>query len=120
MVFIHLLSKETYESSEIKKKSRQFYEWIDKRRTVREFSDNPVAKEVIENIILTASPPPGGAHKQPWTFCVINDLLIKKQIRIEAEKEEIESYNGRMPEEGLKDLRPLQTDWHKEFLEKES
>lgn len=110
-------SKETYETSEIRKKSRQFYEWMNKRRTVRDFSDKPVAREVIEDIILTASTAPSGAHKQPWTFCVISDPVIKKQIRIEAEKEEFESYNGRMPAEWLKDLRPLQTDWHKEFLE---
>ena len=111
-------SKETYESPEIIKKSFQFYEWMDKRRTVRDFSYKPVAKEVIENIILSASTAPSGAHKQPWTFCAVSDRAIKKQIRIEAEKEEFESYNGRMPEEWLKDLRPLQTDWHKEFLEK--
>jgi nitroreductase len=76
-----------------------------------------VPKEVIENILLAASTAPSGAHKQPWTFCVVSDLEIKKQIRIEAEKEEFDSYNGRMPEEWLKDLLPLQTDWHKEFLE---
>jgi len=76
-----------------------------------------VPKEVIENIIRTASTAPSGAHKQPWTFCIVSDTEIKKQIRTEAEKEEFESYNSRMPEEWLKDLRPLQTDWHKEFLE---
>ena len=89
---------------------------MDKRRTFRDFSDKPVPKEVIENIILTASTAPSGAHKQPWTFCVVSDPEIKKQIRIEAEKEEYESYHGRMPEEWIKDLLPLQTDWKKEFL----
>lgn len=110
-------SKETYETAEMSEKSRQFYEWMDKRRTVRDFSDKPVLREVIENIILTASSAPSGAHKQPWTFCIVSDPAIKKLIRTEAEKEEFESYNGRMPDEWLKDLRPLQTDWHKEFLE---
>ena len=109
--------KETYPSSEMIKRSDEFYEWMDKRRTVRDFSDNPIEKEIIENIILTASTAPSGAHKQPWTFCVVSDPEIKKQIRTEAEKEEFESYNGRMPEEWLKDLRPLQTDWRKEFIE---
>lgn len=110
-------SKETFNAAEMKKRSREFYEWMDKRRTVRDFVNTPVPKDVIENIILAASAAPSGAHKQPWTFCVVSDPLIKKQIRLEAEKEEYESYNGRMPEEWLKDLRPLQTDWHKEFLE---
>ncbi|HMU47181.1 MAG TPA: nitroreductase family protein [Chitinophagaceae bacterium] len=111
-------SKETFNKEEITKRSHDFYEWMDSRRTVREFSDKPVPEEVIKSIIQTASTAPSGAHKQPWTFCVVADPEIKKQIRIEAEKEEYGSYNGRMPEEWLRDLRPLQTDWHKEFLEK--
>lgn len=110
-------SKETFNKEEMLKRSQNFYEWINKRRTVRDFADKPVPKEVIENIIQAASTAPSGAHKQPWTFCVIAGPEIKKQIRMAAEKEEYESYNGRMPEEWLKDLRPLQTDWHKEFLE---
>lgn len=110
-------TKETFLPAEMQQRSLEFYEWMDKRRTVRDFSNQPVPKEVIENIILAASTAPSGAHKQPWTFCVVSDTEIKKQIRIEAEKEEFESYNGRMPEEWLKDLRPLQTDWKKEFLE---
>jgi nitroreductase len=110
-------SKETFSAAQMVQKSHEFYEWMDKRRTVRDFLDKQVTKEVIENILLAASTAPSGAHKQPWTFCVVSDLEIKKQIRIEAEKEEYDSYNGRMPEEWLKDLRPLQTDWHKEFLE---
>lgn len=110
-------SKETFSGDEMIKRSREFYEWMDSRRTVRDFSDKPVPERVIENIIMTASSSPSGAHKQPWTFCVVRDPVIKKQIRTEAEKEEYESYNGRMPEEWLADLRPLQTDWRKEFLE---
>lgn len=112
-----LYSKETFSGDEMVKRSRDFYEWMEKRRTVRDFSDKKLPDEVIHNIIMTASSAPSGAHKQPWTFCVITDPVIKKQIRAEAEKEEYESYNGRMPEEWLNDLRPLQTDWHKEFLE---
>jgi iodotyrosine deiodinase len=110
-------SKDSYDEAMTGNKAFQFYQWMDKRRTVRDFSAQPVSKEVIENIIMTASTAPSGAHKQPWTFCAVNNAEIKKQIRIEAEKEEYESYNGRMPEEWLKDLRPLQTDWKKEFLE---
>ena len=110
-------SKETYPAADMQKRSLDFYKWMDSRRTARDFSHKPVPKEVIEYIILAASTAPSGAHKQPWTFCVVSDPEIKKQIRVEAEKEEFESYNGRMPEEWLKDLRPLQTDWRKEFLE---
>ena len=110
-------SKETFSAEEMTKRSNEFYEWMDKRRTVRDFSDKPVPKEVIEKIVLTASTAPSGAHKQPWTFCIVSDPEIKSQIRIEAEKEEFESYNGRMPEEWKADLLPLQTDWKKEFLE---
>ena len=110
-------SKETYSADEMLKRSNEFFVWMDKRRTVRDFSVKHIPKNVIENIILTASSAPSGAHKQPWTFCVISDPEIKKQIRTEAEKEEYESYHGRMPEEWLKDLRPLQTDWKKEFLD---
>ncbi|MDZ4808224.1 MAG: nitroreductase family protein [Bacteroidota bacterium] len=110
-------SKETFSAEEMTKRSNDFYEWMEKRRTVRDFSDKPVPKEVIEKIVLTASTAPSGAHKQPWTFCIVSDPEIKKQIRVEAEKEEFESYNGRMPEEWKADLLPLQTDWKKEFLE---
>ncbi len=90
---------------------------MDKRRSVREYSDKAVPKEVIENIIKTASTAPSGAHKQPWTFCVVSNKLIKKKIRDASEKEEKESYNGRMSERWLKDLEPLGTDWRKPFLE---
>lgn len=97
--------------------AKAIFELMDKRRTVREFSDKPVAKEVVENLIKAASTAPSGAHKQPWTFCAVSNPEIKKQIRIAAEKEEYESYNGRMTETWLKDLEPLGTDWHKPFLE---
>ncbi|GAB3341864.1 nitroreductase family protein [Marivirga atlantica] len=103
--------------SEMIQKSEQYFEAMDKRRSVRDYSDKPVPKEVIENIIKTASTAPSGAHKQPWTFCVVSDPEMKKKIRVAAEKEEYESYNSRMSERWLKDLEPLGTDWHKEFLE---
>ncbi|MBK8140257.1 MAG: nitroreductase family protein [Chitinophagaceae bacterium] len=109
--------KESFLPAEMTKRSLEFYKWMDKRRTVRDFSDKPVPKETIENILMAASTAPSGAHKQPWTFCVVSDPGLKKQLREEAEKEESESYNGRMPQEWLNDLLPLQTDWRKEFLE---
>jgi nitroreductase len=107
----HLTAEETIQ------RSREFYTEIDKRRSVRFFSDKSVPFEVIENIVMTASSAPSGAHKQPWTFCVISDPKIKSQIRKAAEEEEYKSYNGRMSEEWLKALAPLGTDWNKPFLE---
>ena len=109
--------KEIYNQEEIELRSGQFYNWMDQRRTVRDFSDKPVAKQVIEHIIKTASTAPSGAHKQPWTFCAVSNAGLKKQIREAAEQEERESYNNRMSEEWLQDLAPLQTDWQKPFLE---
>lgn len=102
---------------EILEKSRSFYKFMDTRRSVRDFKSEPIPREVIENIIKTASTSPSGAHKQPWTFCAISDPEIKKQIRIAAEKEEKESYESRMSERWLKDLKPMGTDMHKPFLE---
>ena len=97
--------------------SKDFYQWMDARRTVRDFSNRHVPLEVIQNIILAAATAPSGAHKQPWTFCIVSDPAIKKEIRLAAEKEEEESYKGRMSAEWLEDLKPLQTDWQKQFLE---
>ena len=110
-------SKSTYPPNEMIEKSRSFHEWMEERRTVRDFSDKQIPKEVIDNIIKTASTAPSGAHKQPWTFCVVSNLEMKTQIREAAENEEKESYKNRMSDEWLEALRPLGTDWHKPFLE---
>ncbi len=110
-------TKEVYESEDLQARSRSYYEFMNQRRTVRDFSDREVPLSVMENIILTASTAPSGAHKQPWIFCLIGDPDIKKQIRLAAEKEEQESYTHRMSDEWLQDLAPLGTDWHKPFLE---
>lgn len=109
--------KESYSEEKTVQLSKEFYHWLNKRRTVREFSDKLIPNEVIENILLSASTAPSGAHKQPWTFCVVTNAEIKKQIRKAAEKEEYESYTNRMSDEWLQDLEPLGTDWHKPFLE---
>jgi len=109
--------KKTYDTTEMEIRSQRFLGWMDTRRTVRDFSDKPIPEKVIENIILSASTAPSGAHKQPWTFCVVKDPEVKKQIRLAAEKEEKESYEGRMTDEWLKDLQPIGTDWQKPFLE---
>lgn len=108
---------ESFPEDETLHRSAQFYQWMEKRRTVRNFSDRPIDRKVIDHILMTASTAPSGAHKQPWTFCVVSDPKIKKAIREASEKEEYESYNGRMSKEWLEDLQPLQTDWTKPFLE---
>lgn len=98
-------------------RAKSHHEWMEGRRSVREFSDKPVPKEVIEQLLLTASTAPSGAHKQPWTFCAISDPDIKREIRIAAEEEEYRNYNGRMADSWLKDLEAFGTDWKKPFLE---
>jgi iodotyrosine deiodinase len=110
-------SKTLLHGEALLKESKQLHLFMEGRRTVREFSTEPIAIEVIENIIMTASTAPSGANKQPWTFCVVTNPELKSKIRVEAEKEEYESYNGRMSEEWLKDLSYLGTDWKKPFLE---
>ena len=109
--------KETYSPEEMRKRALEFYAWANKRRTVRTFSPAPIPAGVIDNIIRTAGTAPSGANKQPWTFCVVTDPVIKKKIREEAEKEEKLSYENRMSEEWLEDLEPLGTDDIKPFLE---
>lgn len=108
---------ETYPDAEIANRSRIFYEWMNQRRTVRDFSTKPVPETIIHTLILTASTAPSGAHRQPWTFCLVKSPDMKRKIREAAEKEEHESYTNRMSEEWLEAIRPLQTDWQKPFLE---
>jgi len=110
-------SKKELSTFEIVDSTKSFYQFMNTRRSIREFSNRAIEKEVITNIILTASTAPSGAHKQPWTFCVVSNPAIKKKIRIAAEEEEKKSYNERMSDEWLKDLAPLGTDWQKPFLE---
>lgn len=93
-----------------------FYHLLNKRRSIREFSDKEVSKDVIQHIIMTASSAPSGAHKQPWTFCAVSDQHIKDQIKEAAEAEERESYANRMSDSWLKDLEPFGTDANKPFL----
>jgi nitroreductase len=113
--FIDYNSK-IYSSEEMLRRSKEFLNWANERRSLREFSDKEVPLEVMENLIMTASTAPSGAHKQPWTFCLISNKELKHRIRELAEEEEFKSYNGRMSEQWLKDLEPFGTDWKKEFI----
>lgn len=109
--------RDTYEPQEMVERSTSYYKWLDTRRSVRDFSDREVPKQVIENVVKSASTAPSGAHKQPWTFCVVSNPELKKKIRIAAEEEEKESYSRRMSDEWLEDLAHLGTNWEKPFLE---
>jgi len=105
------------EKSEQLKRAEDFYKNLNGRRTVRDFSDEAVPFEIIERAILTAGTAPSGANMQPWRFVVVQDKAIKRQIREAAEREEHESYHGRMSEKWLRRLAQLGTDEHKPFLE---
>ncbi len=115
--FIPLPSYTEYSPEEMKKRAADFYRNLEKRRTVRDFSDRPVAKEVIEQCLLAAGTAPNGANRQPWHFVVVSNPEIKKVIREEAEKEEHEFYTKRAPNEWLEALAPLGTTAEKPFLE---
>ena len=115
--FISLTSLRQYPPDEMIKRSQEFYKFLKRRRTVRDFSKKDVPLEVIENCILTAGTAPNGANLQPWHFAVVSDPEIKKKIRIAAEEEEKEFYSNRAPKEWLDALAHLGTDEHKPFLE---
>jgi iodotyrosine deiodinase len=102
---------------ELTDKAKSFRAMLDKRRTVRHFSNQPVQEEVIKDLLMTAASAPSGANKQPWIFCAISNPDIKSQIRKAAEIEEYQNYHGRMSDTWKEDLKPLGTDWNKEFLE---
>jgi len=106
-----------FSEQETIQRSHNFYEFMEKRRSVREFSDKDVPEEVIRSIIKTASTAPSGAHKQPWTFCVIRNKDLKSKLRALAEEEEKKNYDGRMSERWLKDLAPLGTNDIKDFID---
>lgn len=116
-IFIPLRQYRKYPAAEMKKRAREFYLDIKRRRTVREFSDRPVPREIIENCLRAAGTAPSGANRQPWHFVVVTNPGIKKQIRIAAEKEEQEFYRHRAPADWLEALAPLGTDQNKPFLE---
>ena len=106
-----------YGPTEMLDRARQFHGLMDRRRTIRYFSDEPVPFDVIAEVVRTANTAPSGAHKQPWTFCVVGNPALKHKIREAAEQEEKINYESRMSEEWLDDLKPFATDWNKPFLD---
>lgn len=116
--FIPLPYIADFSDEKMLKLSQQFNRSLQNRRTVRDFSEKPVNKNIIEQCILAAGSAPSGAHMQPWHFVAIQNNEIKSQIRQAAEIEEKEFYQHRASPEWLKALEPLGTDTHKPFLEK--
>lgn len=103
---------------QMRARAREFLETMRRRRTVRDFSDRPVPRDIIETCILVAGTAPNGANRQPWRFVAVADSEVKKEIRREAEVEERAFYSGKAPREWLDALEHLGTDEHKPFLER--
>jgi nitroreductase len=101
----------------MRERAASFYERMDRRRSVRDFSDRPVPRDLIETAIRTAGTAPSGAHRQPWQFVAVDDPDLKAKIREAAEAEEKKNYEERMSDEWLEALDPIGTDWQKPFLE---
>jgi len=104
-------------AQEMQARARAYYQLMDGRRTVREFSPEPIPDGVLEDVIRAAGTAPSGAHMQPWRFCVVKDPAIKREIRLGAEKEEAENYDRRYPADWLEDLAMFGTDEEKRYLE---
>jgi iodotyrosine deiodinase len=103
--------------TEMLERARKFFDLVNRRRSVRKFSDRPVPRPVIEACLRAASTAPSGANQQPWHLAVVGDPVLKQKIRAAAEIEERSFYSGRAPEEWLNALKPLGTDSEKPFLE---
>jgi nitroreductase len=106
-----------YDHQQRLQQAQHFASLLRARRTVREFADTPIERDVIEQCLWAAGSAPSGANLQPWYFVVVTNADIKKQIRLAAEEEEKLFYNERATDEWLADLAPLGTDWQKPFLE---
>ena len=102
---------------EMRRRAQGFYDGIRRRHTVREFSPQPVPRDLIETCLLAAGTAPSGANHQPWHFTVIADPAVKRRVRVAAEAEEKAFYAGRAGREWLEALKPLGTDPEKAFLE---
>jgi iodotyrosine deiodinase len=116
-IFTALADYQEYPVAEMKRRAAGFYADIRRRRTVRDFSNRHVPREVVEDCLRAAGTAPNGANMQPWHFVVVSDPDIKRRIRVEAEKEEYDFYHHKAPQEWLDALAPLGTNEHKPFLE---
>ena len=115
--YVPLASYGEYPPAEMERRAASFRAEVMRRRTVREYSDRPVPRRVIEECLRAAGTAPSGANHQPWHFVVVSDPEMKARIRVAAEDEERAFYNGGAPQEWLDALAALGTDEHKPFLE---
>lgn len=106
-----------YPPEDMTKRAGDFLSLMARRRTVRDYSDRPVPREIIEDAVRTAALAPSGANQQPWTFACISDWGVKARIRAAAEEEEKAFYEGRAGDDWLEALSHLGTNWEKPFLE---
>ncbi len=104
-------------TDEMRERARAFLKQAQDRRSVRDFSDRPIPRDIIEMCILAAGTAPNGAHRQPWRFVAVSDQEIQRAIRVAAEEEEKAFYEWRAPDDWLEALAPLGTDEKKPFLE---
>ena len=116
--FLPLSTYREYPPKEMLRRAEEFRAELQRRRTVRDFSDRPVPRRLIEECLMAAGTAPNGANMQPWHFVVVSDPDIKRRIRVAAEAEEKEFYERRAPQEWLDALAALGTDWRKPFLER--
>jgi len=114
---IPLSAYREYSPDEMRERVADFYADVERRRSVREFSDRAVPRDIIETALRAANTAPSGANLQPWHFVVVSGRQTKKKIREAAEREEREFYEHRASAEWLKALEPLGTDPSKPFLE---
>ncbi|XP_073528781.1 iodotyrosine deiodinase 1 [Phyllobates terribilis] len=110
-------SPRRYIEQEMLERSKEFYELLNQRRSVRFISDEAIPREVIDNIIRAAGTSPSGAHTEPWTFVLVEDPEVKHKIREIIEEEEEINYRKRMGDKWVNDLKKLKTDWVKEYLD---
>ena len=115
--FIPLSPRDFLADDELLARATKFHDEMAHRRTVREFSERPVPRAVIEQCLRTAGSAPNGANLQPWHFVAVSDPVLKHEIRVAAEAEEREFYEHRAPNEWLEALAALGTDANKPFLE---
>jgi nitroreductase len=106
-----------YPPEQMRERAAWFYELMSQRRSVREFSDRPVSRDLIADAIRAAGTAPSGANRQPWQFVAIDAPDLKREIRAAAEKTEKEFYENRASDEWEEALEPLGTDWRKPYLE---
>ena len=117
MAHTHFASLPRYTDRELARRSERFYHFMEKRRSIRQFSDQSISEEAIRNCILTAGTAPSGANQQPWTFVLVKDPGVKAAIRKNAEQVERDFYEKRAAEEWKDALKPLGTGYRKPFLE---